>query len=283
MENNTLLGKRFLTGIIAIPLLVALIGWGSENIFLIIVMLTAGLALIEFYKINLASNEFGKALAVTVGLFVVWFIYCFQGSLSSFKTNGMDCFIAWSIALITLAVFMSMLLHLTLFPRNVILVKKPLIAVIGILYVGLFLSYLILVRSGTDGKSWVFFTLILVWFSDTGAYAVGKMIGRNKLFPVISPNKTIEGYLGGLAASLMAAFILKTFILKDLPAIHCILLALGIGVMGQLGDLLESTFKRANNLKNSGNLLPGHGGMLDRIDSLLFAAPFVYYYKVLIL
>jgi len=282
MEKN-ILAKRFLTGIIAIPLLVALIGWGSEEIFLIIVMLTAALALIEFYKINLASNESGKALAVTVSLSLIWCIYYFQDSLSSFKIDGMDCFITWSIALITLAVFMSLFFHLTLFPRNVILVKKPLIAVIGMLYVGLFLSYLILIRSGTDGKSWVFFTLILVWFSDTGAYAVGKMIGKNKLFPVISPNKTIEGYLGGLAASLMAAFILKTFILKDLPAIHCILLALGIGVMGQLGDLLESTFKRANNLKNSGNLLPGHGGMLDRIDSLLFAAPFVYYYKILIL
>lgn len=283
MENNNLLAKRILTGIIAIPLLVALIGWGSENIFLIIVMLTAGLSLIEFYKINLASNEFGKALAVILGMLVVWFIYYFQGSLSSFKTNGMDGFIAWSIALITLAVFMSLLLHLTLFPRNVILVKKPLITVLGIVYVCLFLSYLILIRSGTDGKSWVFFTLLLVWFSDTGAYAIGKIIGKNNLFPVISPNKTIEGYLGGLAASLIAAFILKTFFLKDLPTIHCMLLALGIGVMGQLGDLCESTFKRANNLKNSGNLLPGHGGMLDRIDSLLFVAPFVYYYKVLIL
>ena len=281
--ENYLLAKRVLTGIIAIPLLVALIGWGSENIFLIIVMLTAGLSLIEFYKINLTSNEFGKALAVTLGMLVVWFIYYFQGSLSSFKTNGMDGLIAWSIALITLAVFMSLLLHLTLFPRNVILVKKPLIAVLGIVYVCLFLSYLILIRSGTDGKSWVFFTLLLVWFSDTGAYATGKIIGKNNLFPVISPNKTIEGYLGGLAASLMPAFILKTFFLKDLPTMHCMLLALGIGVMGQLGDLCESTFKRANNLKNSGNLLPGHGGMLDRIDSLLFVAPFVYYYKVLIL
>ena len=278
-----MLAKRFLTGIIAIPLLVALIGWGSEKTFLIIVMLTAGLALIEFYKINLASNEFVKALAVTVGLSLIWFIYYFQGFLSSFQTNGMGCLITWSIALITLAVFMSMLLHLTLFPKNVILVKKPLIAFIGIVYVGLFLSYLILIRSGTDGKSWVFFTLILVWCSDTGAYAVGKMIGKNKLFPVISPNKTIEGYLGGLTAILIAAFIAKAFFLKDLPTTHCILLALGIGVMGQLGDLCESTFKRANNLKNSGNLLPGHGGMLDRIDSLLFVAPFVYYYKILIL
>ena len=278
-----MLAKRFLTGIIAIPLLVALIGWGSENIFLIIVMLTAGLALIEFYKINLDSNEFGKALAVTVGLSLIWCIYYFKDSLSSFQTNGMGCFITWSIALITLAVFMSMLLHLTLFPRNVLLVKKPLIAVIGILYVGLFLSYLILIRSGTDGKSWVFFTLLLVWFSDTGAYAVGKVLGKNNLFPVISPNKTIEGYLGGLAASLIAAFTCKAFFFKDISTTHCILLALGIGVMGQLGDLLESTFKRANNLKNSGNLLPGHGGMLDRIDSLLFVTPFVYYYKILIL
>lgn len=282
MENHSL-AKRILTGIIAIPLLLAVIGWGSEKFFLIIVMLAAGLAVIEFYNINLTSNLFGKAIAVAASLFLVWFIYYFQDSLSSFKTYGMVCFVTWSIALITLAVYMALLLHMVLFPRNVILAKQAIISLIGMLYVALFLSYFILIRSGADGKKWVFFTLLLVWFTDSGAYAVGKVFGKNKLCPVISPNKTIEGCLGGLTASLIAAFTAKAFFLNDLHVTHCISLALGIGVIGQLGDLCESTFKRANDLKNSGNLLPGHGGMLDRIDSLLFAVPFVYYYKILIL
>jgi len=282
MKNNVL-AKRFLTGTVAIPLLAALVFWGSESIFLIIVMLTAGLALIEFFKMNLACNELKKALAVTIGLLLVWSIYYYRDYLSFYTTDGMSWFITYSIVLIALAVFALLLLHLIIFPRNVILVAEPVIAVIGIVYVALFLSYLILIRRGTDGKSWVFFTLLVIWFSDSGAYAIGKMIGKNKLSPVISPNKTIEGSLGGLAASLIVAFIAKAFFLKTIAMTHCILLALGIAVMGQLGDLCESTFKRLKNVKNSGNLLPGHGGMLDRIDSLLFAAPFVYYYKLLIL
>lgn len=275
--------KRIVTGIVAIPLLTALIFWGSESVFLIIVMLTAYFGLIEFYKMNLADNRFTKALAITVGLVAIWLIYYYQDYITFNINNGPICFVGWSLVFITLAVFTFLIRHLILFPRNTILVNRSLIAVIGIVYVSLFLSYLILIRGKAEGGSFVFFTFLVIWFGDSGAYAVGKMIGKHQLCPIASPNKTIEGALGGVAASLIAAFCAKTFFLKQITVIHCVVLALGIAMVGLLGDICESTFKRKKGIKDSGNLLPGHGGMLDRIDSILFAAPLVYYYKILIL
>jgi len=280
---NNLLAKRIITGLILIPILIALIYWGKESIFLVIIMLVSSLALLEFVKINLSGKVSTEALVITSGLVVIWFINYYQEHLTFSAIDGMSCFITWSIALITLIAFIVLFIHLIFFPRNVILITKTLIAVIGIAYVSLFLSYLILIRGETNGRSWIFFILLVIWFVDSGAYAIGNMLGKHQLCPLISPKKTFEGALGGIAASLIAVFIAKIFFLKELAIVHLIILALGIAVTGQLGDLCESTFKRANGLKDSGNILPGHGGMLDRIDSLLFVAPFVYYYKLLIL
>ena len=278
-----MLAQRILTGIIAIPLLIALVYWSSEVIFLIIIMLTVGVGLVEFYKMNLANGRFTNTIAIVPGLVIVWFIYYCRDYLSFENTNGLSWLTAWSITLVTLAVFIFLLMHLIYFSKKVFSLTKPFMVVIGILYVSLLLSYLILIRCGEDGRSWVFFTLLVVWFGDCGSYSIGSLIGKHQLYPIASPNKTVEGALGGLAASLIAAFIAKLWFLKQLTMTHCVVLALGIAVISQLGDLCESTFKRRNGVKDSGNLFPGHGGMLDRIDSLLFTAPLVYYYKMLIL
>lgn len=278
-----MLAKRILTGIIAIPLLIVLVYWGSEVIFLIIIMLAVGFGLFEFHKINFAGDKFTKAISIVPGLVVVWFIYYYRDYLSLENINGLSWFITWSITFVTLVVFLFLLMQLMFFSQKVLSFTKPLMVVIGILYVSLFLSYLILIRCGEDGRSWVFFTLLVVWFGDCGAYGIGSLTGKHQLHAGASPNKTVEGSLGGVAASLIAAFVAKLLFLKQLTMIHCVALALGIAVISQLGDLCESTFKRRNSVKDSGTLLPGHGGILDRIDSLLFAAPFVYYYNLLIL
>ena len=278
-----MLAKRILTAIIAIPLLIVLVYWGSEVIFLIIIMLAVGFGLFEFHKMNFAGDRFTKAISIIPGLVVVWFIYYYRDYLSLENINGLSWFITWSITFVTLAVFLFLLMQLMSFSQKVLSFTKPLMVVIGILYVSLFLSYLILIRCGEDGRNWVFFTLLVVWFGDCGAYGIGSLIGKHQLHAGASPNKTVEGSLGGVSASLIAAFVAKLLFLKQLTMIHCIALALGIALISQLGDLCESTFKRRNGVKDSGNLLPGHGGMLDRIDSLLFAAPFVYYYNLLIL
>jgi len=153
---------------------------------------------------------------------------------------------------------------------------------IGILYICLFLSYLILLNNGTAGKRWILFLLLVLWCGDSGAYATGRLLGKHLLSPLVSPKKTIEGALGCIALSLCAACAGQMLFFNDLAIGHALLLGLGIALAGQLGDLCESTLKRHSGIKDSGTLLPGHGGMLDRIDSLLFVAPLAYYYKVLI-
>ncbi len=116
---------------------------------------------------------------------------------------------------------------------------------------------------------------ILIWVNDSFAYLVGSSIGRRKLFPSVSPKKTVEGTLGGFIFTLVAAYILSLYepILKSA---EWIILATVIVIMGSLGDLIESKLKRLAGVKDSGAILPGHGGMLDRLDSLIFAAPFAY-------
>lgn len=278
-----MLVKRVLTAVIAIPILTALIYWGSKSIFMVIVMLCAGFSIYEFYKMSIPKNSLAKTISIAVGLAGVCLIYYFREYLAFGDSNKLSWYITWSMAIITLAVFVFLCINFIYFPKKVLPLNKLLILVVGIFYVCLFLSYLILIRCGADGRNWVFFTLLVVWFGDTGAYFIGSLIGKNKLFPAASPKKTVEGALGCLAASLIAALISKIWFLKELDITHCIFLAFGIAIIGQLGDLCESTFKRRNSIKDSSNLLPGHGGMLDRIDSLLFVAPLVYYYKLLIL
>jgi phosphatidate cytidylyltransferase len=119
--------------------------------------------------------------------------------------------------------------------------------------------------------------LSIIWVNDSFAFLVGKNFGKNKLFPSVSPKKTIEGFLGGLIFSLIAAIIISKFNL-DFSMLNWMVIGVIVSVIGTIGDLVESKFKRQAKIKDSGNIMPGHGGILDRLDSLLFAAPFVYLY-----
>jgi phosphatidate cytidylyltransferase len=128
------------------------------------------------------------------------------------------------------------------------------------------------------GRDLVFFTLITVWVTDSGAYFVGRAIGRHKLAPAISPNKTVEGAIGSLAAGFAAVFVLNEALDLGLAVEHGVALGLLLPPVIMIGDLAESALKRALGVKDSSGLVPGHGGIADRMDSLLFAAPLVYYY-----
>ena len=148
---------------------------------------------------------------------------------------------------------------------------------LGLVYLPFLLGHLMLLRLLPDGRQWIFMTLIVIMICDTFAYFVGRKIGKRKLYPVVSPNKSVEGGLGGLVGSVVAILFVKFTFLPILGFIDAVLIGLLLGVMGQLGDLFESLLKRACQVKDSGNIIPGHGGMLDRLDSLLFAFPVVYY------
>lgn len=149
--------------------------------------------------------------------------------------------------------------------------------VFGLIYIGLLGSYLVLLRHLPEGGVWLIVVSAITACSDSGAYFIGRAFGKHKLCPSISPNKTIEGALGGAGAGLSGA-ILFAFLL--LPGVHwpfLMLSAVLISGVGIAGDLTESIVKRGTGTKDSGTCLAGHGGILDRIDSLLFAAPVIYY------
>ena len=150
--------------------------------------------------------------------------------------------------------------------------------VLGLVYLPIMLGMLSAVRRLEHGVAWVFVTLALAWAADTGAYFAGRTFGKTPLFPRVSPKKTREGAVGGMIAVLVALAIIRTLALPHMGWGHVVALSLLGGPAGVIGDLVESAFKRASGVKDSGSILPGHGGILDRVDSLLFTAPVTYIY-----
>ena len=151
-------------------------------------------------------------------------------------------------------------------------------AVTGCLYGGLGLAPIAALRVGPSGLQWVISALVITWANDTLAYFAGRLLGRHKLFPSVSPNKTWEGFAGGLVGSVGGMFVTRAVAFPGLAVTDCWVLGLVGGVVGPLGDLCESMLKRAYGVKDSGAIIPGHGGLLDRVDALLFNAPAVYVY-----
>ncbi len=176
------------------------------------------------------------------------------------------------------------LLSVLLYGRDGLIYESAKKAVIGIVYIPGLLSYLILIRDGRelDGALWILFMLVVVFAGDIGALYAGTFIGKHKLSPVVSPKKTIEGSLGGLAANIILGSIFKLVVFSELNWGICLLFFISLGAMGQMGDLFESGLKRVAGIKDSGSLLPGHGGILDRADATMFAAPVAYLFKVYI-
>lgn len=148
----------------------------------------------------------------------------------------------------------------------------------GVFYVAWLLGHLILIRHMTDGSFLIFFLFLVTWANDTAAYYVGTFWGRHQMAPRISPKKTWEGAIGGVLGSVAAAFACRAWFLDSLSATDAAALGLLVGVMAPLGDLCESVLKRSAGVKDSGGIIPGHGGVLDRMDSLIFTAPVLYYY-----
>jgi len=266
--------KRWITAFVAIPLVVLVIGSGGTFIFSMVIGAVCLIALWEFFHILLGKTEGTnpfcfKLLAFIIGPAIIWAAY-----MNSYKSM---------LGLVALNLMASALISLPKFKFDASvsgIVFKQLLAVI---YIPLFLSYLVMIRNGNDGVSWIFFLLFVVFLGDTGAFYTGSYLGQHKLCPAVSPNKTIEGFVGGLAANVCSGAVFKIFFFPQLNWHLSILFFLCIGVAGQVGDLFESKLKRVANIKDSGSLLPGHGGILDRIDALLFAAPVAYFFKEFLL
>ncbi|HLU21871.1 MAG TPA: phosphatidate cytidylyltransferase [Bacillaceae bacterium] len=149
---------------------------------------------------------------------------------------------------------------------------------ISIFYVGIGFYYLVHTREA--GLIYLLYALFVVWVTDSGAYFVGRKFGRKKLWPEISPNKTVEGFVGGIISALIIAILFIIFTDLDIPFINLMLITVVLSIFGQLGDLVESALKRHYGVKDSGNIFPGHGGILDRCDSWLFVLPLLSFFHV---
>ncbi len=148
----------------------------------------------------------------------------------------------------------------------------------GVFYIAWLLSHLIAIRQFNEGIVLVFFLFLVTWANDTAAYYSGMRWGRHPMAPVVSPKKTWEGAAGGLLGSIAGAFACRAWFIPSLSTADALWLGLLLGVAAPLGDLCESILKRSAGVKDSGSLIPGHGGILDRIDSLIFTTPAFYYY-----
>jgi len=266
--------KRWITGLAALPFLFMLISKGGAFLFAVVIVITCILALWEYFRIVLhagggANQGAIPALGYITGCGIIWAAY-----IGSFEMI---------VGLIILNLIVCALISLHRFKTDSGVSEIITKQVLGIVYIPLFLSCLILIRNGADGGTWIYFLLFIVFCGDVAAYHCGSSFGRHKLCPAVSPGKTIEGSIGGLAANLVAGALFKHFFLPLLPWGLSLLFFIATGVAGQVGDLFESQLKRVGNRKDSGALLPGHGGILDRIDALLFAAPVAYCFKEYIL
>ncbi len=258
--------KRWITGLAALPALIYLVYRGGPA-FVGLVCAAALVALWEFYRIVFAPDRHGILDPI-----------CLSGYLTAVALVGLGA--GCRPELLPLIVALDLLVvgaySLRRFGTDQAVVLRVARHVQGTVYIPLLLGFLVLLRSRPDGTVWVFVLLAVIFAGDTGAYYVGSYLGRRKLCPAVSPGKTVEGALGGLCANLLVGVVAK---LLFLPAGDWLLSAVGFvafGLAGQVGDLFESELKRVSRIKDSGGILPGHGGILDRIDALLFAAPLAY-------
>ncbi len=149
----------------------------------------------------------------------------------------------------------------------------------GVFYIPVLLGFFVLIRNSSDGIVWIFFLLALVFSGDTGAFYGGRFFGKKKLCPWVSPGKTVAGAVGGIISNIIITLVFYRFFFSDYNLAGLLIMSVLSGAFGQVGDLFESVLKRAANIKDSGSILPGHGGILDRIDALIFAAPVIYIFK----
>lgn len=259
-------GKRVVTAIVLIPLVYSIVKYLNPTLFLLVVSAIVLIGQYEFYKFHFRDfNRF-----TILGLFSGFILLLTFGSRASLETReaalGVVIFITFSGFL-----FLKKSLDDALTGVSVV--------VFGVLYISWTLGHFISLRLLTNGQNLIFFVLIVTWGVDAGAYYTGRLLGKHKLSPHISPGKTIEGAIGGVITCIGAAFLARWLFL-DLRINSTIIIGLVLGIISQFGDLSESLLKRSAGFKDSGSIIPGHGGMLDRVDSLIFTVPAFYYFII---
>jgi phosphatidate cytidylyltransferase len=256
--------KRWLTSLALIPVLVLLLFWGGAHLFPLFVVLACFLSLREYYRIVWPGDRQPPKKSIAISGYIMGPVLVLSAHL---LPMGLFLFF-FSISLI-----LPGWLCTRHFKPDAGIPGMMGLHALAMVYIPLAMAAYILIYHADMGARWIFMILCVVSAGDIGAFYVGTHWGRRKLCPSVSPGKTVEGALGGLAANLLTGFIVGVLLMPSLPPGKSAVFFIALGVAGQIGDLFESMLKRSAGVKDSGNLLPGHGGVLDRIDALLFAGP----------
>jgi phosphatidate cytidylyltransferase len=260
--------KRVASAIVLIPLFVWMVSRGPAWLFVLFVVAVAGIASWELARLFERAGvptytRLGPAVVVAV--------------TASFAWPGLDP----PAAMLALTLAAAGVLAAPLWRPGTLSFEPVTTTLLGVLYVGWFLGHAVLLYGLPSGGELVLVLVGTTWLGESAAYMIGSTIGRHKLAPVISPNKTVEGAAAQVAASLIGVLVLRAWLLPEWSLSRIVGAGILLGAIGQVGDLAESVIKRSVGVKDTGDLIPGHGGLLDRVDGLLLNAPALYYYAAL--
>jgi phosphatidate cytidylyltransferase len=265
--------KRLLTAAVALPILLFAAWWSQPYLFFAIAGVAILAALYEFFHI---AERAGAPPFRAVG---------FAAGAASVVVAALG-HPEWNAIVLAATTILVMIATLGRVDEKTTVLVAAGATLLGVLYVAVLASHLVAVRAVPEpGRAGQLLTLFfaIIMMSDTGAYYTGRTFGRHKLAPRVSPGKTVEGSAGGFVAAILGAIASKYLFFPELPIVDAIALGAILGPLGQLGDLCESLLKRGSDVKDAASILPGHGGFLDRLDSMVLTAPVYYYYYVYVL
>ena len=255
--------QRIQTAILALIVFIPFVIYGGWP-FTLFVYFLATIALVELIRMRKGASNI---IPLLLGIGLVWIV------LLQITGDIIPC--VWFTKIEGVVLFVMLLLAYTVLAKNKFSFDDAGFILIAAIYVGIGFYYLIETRAA--GLNYIFFVLFVIWATDTGAYFFGRAFGKKKLWPIISPNKTIEGALGGILAACVVGIVFQLIHPFNFSMIAIVGVSVFVSVAGQIGDLVESAFKRHYDVKDSGKILPGHGGILDRLDSLLFVLPLIHF------
>ncbi|MBP1690169.1 MAG: phosphatidate cytidylyltransferase [Deltaproteobacteria bacterium] len=281
------LAQRFLVAVVAVPILLVLLHYERPEPTWALIFAASLIAMKEFFAMTLPAEDRSPALVMGgLACFAFYWLDAFAlapyGSDVPRALGGLASVGGPAVSLI-LAVVVPALFYLFRFRDIPSVANRITATVMGIVYAGFLTTFLAKLKLIDPAKQQdtVLIVLLVAWLADTGGYFAGRFLGKAKLYEAVSPKKTWAGAYGGIAGSIAGVAALKLISAVWLSWVDVFLIAIPGGILGQLGDLAESLIKRSVGVKDSGALLPGHGGILDRIDAVLFIAPYVYAYLVI--